>query len=156
VQHEVELAVLVGSRLRRASPDAASQAVAGYAAFLDITARDLQAAAKKAGQPWTLAKGIDTFAPCGAFAPAREVPEPDRLELALAVNGTVRQKGRTSDMIHGIGALLSHASRYMTLEAGDVLATGTPAGVGPIRAGDVLEATVGSLPPLRVQAVAVA
>lgn len=152
VHHEVELAALVTRRARSVAPADALAHVGGYAAFLDLTARDVQAAAKKAGLPWTLAKGMDTFAPCGEFAPLPP-GEPD-VELTLLVNGEVRQRGRTTDMIHGVASLVSAVSRHMTLEPGDILATGTPAGVGPLAAGDRVRAAAGPLPPLDVRVVA--
>lgn len=152
VHHEVELALLVGRRGKRLNAARALDVVAGHAVFLDLTARDVQAAAKKAGLPWTLAKGMDTFAPCGEFVAPR-AGEPD-VELRLDINGETRQRGRTTDMIHPLPRLLAEISRHMTLEEGDIIATGTPAGVGPIRPGDRLRATAGDLPPLEVRAVA--
>lgn len=151
VHFEAEMAVLVGTRARRVDRSRALDHVGGYAAFLDVTARDLQASAKKAGLPWTLAKGMDTFAPCGDFAPATSRAEPD-VEVTCHVNGALRQRGRTGDMIHGVASLLAHASRHVTLHPGDVLATGTPAGVGPLADGDRVRVVVGGLPPLSVTA----
>ncbi|MHB8585601.1 MAG: fumarylacetoacetate hydrolase family protein [Thermoplasmatota archaeon] len=153
VHFEAELAALIGSRARRIGPDAALSAVAGYAAFLDITARDLQEAAKKRGLPWSLSKGMDTFGPCGAFSPREGAVEP-RWTVECRINGTLRQNGQTKDMVHGIASLVSHASRHMTLEPGDIIATGTPAGVGPIAPGDRIEVQVGPLAPLRVSVTA--
>ncbi|HWG89590.1 MAG TPA: fumarylacetoacetate hydrolase family protein [Candidatus Thermoplasmatota archaeon] len=150
VHHEVELCVLVGATLKNATPEQALRAVKGYAVGLDMTARDLQAKAKKEGLPWTLAKGIDTFAPMGHFVPAAEVRDPAALELELKVNGETRQRASTKEMIHGVASLLAYTSRYMTLEAGDVIMTGTPAGVGPVKTGDRLVATATGLPTLEV------
>ena len=151
VHWETELAVVIGRPLARASEDEAMRAVLGYAVFLDMTARDLQAAAKKAGLPWALSKGIDTFGPISDVAPAASAPAWDKMELRLLVNGEERQRASAGAMIHGVPKLLSFASRFMTLEPGDVVATGTPAGVGPCNPGDVLEAELVGLARVRVR-----
>jgi 2-keto-4-pentenoate hydratase/2-oxohepta-3-ene-1,7-dioic acid hydratase in catechol pathway len=155
VHWETELAVVVGSALHRAASEAeAMRAVLGYAVFLDMTARDLQAEAKRNGLPWTLSKGMDTFGPISEVVPAAQAPAWDTLELELRVNGEVRQKGATRDMIHGVPKILRHVSRFMTLEPGDVIATGTPAGVAACKPGDVLEAALTGVAKLRVTVVA--
>ena len=151
VHWETELAVVLGERLRGATEDEAMRAVLGYAVFLDMTARDLQAEAKRQGLPWTLAKSIDTFGPVSEVVPASACPAWDKIELRLAVNGEVRQQGRAGDMIHAVPRLLSYVSRFITLEPGDIVATGTPAGVGACKAGDVLEASLVGLVDLRVR-----
>lgn len=150
VHHEVEISALIGTRARRVAEADALRHVQGYALALDMTARDLQAKAKKEGLPWTLAKGLDTFAPLGEFAPASAVPDPQALTFELAVNGDVRQRGNAQDMVHGVAALIAYASRFITLEPGDVLLTGTPAGVGPVQDGDRLVARAAGLPTLEV------
>ncbi|EGZ20620.1 hypothetical protein PHYSODRAFT_313206 [Phytophthora sojae] len=106
--------------------------VAGYALAIDMTARDLQAKAKKAGLPWTHAKGLDTFTPISDFIPKSAVPSPHDLNLWLKVDDELRQNGNTGDMVHKIPFLISYVSRIMTLEEGDLLITGTPEGVGPV------------------------
>jgi len=151
VHWETELAVVVGSRLSRATEEEAMRAVLGYAVFLDMTARDLQAEAKRQGLPWTLSKGIDTFGPVSEVVPAGACPSWDKIELRLVVNGETRQSGRAGEMIHAVPKLLAYISRYMTLEPGDVVATGTPAGVGACKPGDVLEASLVGLADLRVR-----
>jgi 2-keto-4-pentenoate hydratase/2-oxohepta-3-ene-1,7-dioic acid hydratase in catechol pathway len=110
--------------------------------FNDVTARDLQAAARKAGNPWTLAKGMDTFAPMSRPVPVARVRDLRDLELELRVNGEVRQKGNTGDMIFGPEELVSYISSFMTLEPGDIIATGTPEGVSPLNDGDRVEAAI--------------
>lgn len=139
VEHEGEIGIVLGARLRRASPDEARRAIGGVAAVNDVTARDLQ---KTDGQ-WTRAKGFDTFCPVG---PVAEVPagsvELEALEVVARVNGEERQRGRAGDMAFAIPELLSYISHVMTLEPGDLVATGTPAGVGPLSAGDVVEVEV--------------
>lgn len=151
VHWETELAVVVGARLKDATEEEAMRAVLGYAVFLDMTARDLQAEAKKAGMPWTLSKGMDTFGPISEVVPSGECPSWDKLGLRLLVNGDVKQDGKCADMIHAVPKLLAYVSRHMTLEPGDILATGTPAGVGSCKPGDVLEASIPGIVSLRVR-----
>jgi 2-keto-4-pentenoate hydratase/2-oxohepta-3-ene-1,7-dioic acid hydratase in catechol pathway len=150
VHHEVELVVVIGKRGKDIPEAEAMGYVAGYAVGLDMTARDLQAEAKKSGAPWTVAKGFDTFAPLGPIAPAAALPDPQHTTIQLRINGAVRQDGRTADMIFSIPRLITHCSQIFTLLPGDLLYTGTPEGVGPVHEGDHLEATVAGLPPLSV------
>ena len=136
VEYEGEIGVVIGRRLHRASEDEARAAVSGIAAANDVTARDLQ---KSDGQ-WTRAKGFDTFC---AVGPIGAVPDSlSTLAILCRVNGTVRQEGRASEMVFGIPALLSYISGIMTLEAGDLVLTGTPEGVGTLLPGDVVEVEV--------------
>ncbi|HET8945416.1 MAG TPA: fumarylacetoacetate hydrolase family protein, partial [Candidatus Polarisedimenticolia bacterium] len=130
VDHEGELAAIIGTPLRRVDPDRALAGVLGYACLNDVTARDLQ----KKDVQFTRAKGFDTFCPLGPVV----VPglDPARLRIETLVNGTRRQAAATDQMIFDVGVLLSYISRVMTLEPGDVVATGTPEGVGPLAAGD--------------------
>ena len=144
VEHEGEIAVVIGSRARHVSPERALEHVAGYAPLNDVTARDLQ---KTDGQ-WTRAKGFDTFCPLGEIAPAGDL-DPQSLEIVCRVNGEVRQHGRATEMAFPIPELIAYISRVMTLEVGDVIATGTPAGVGPLRAGDAVEVEIPGLATLR-------
>jgi 2-keto-4-pentenoate hydratase/2-oxohepta-3-ene-1,7-dioic acid hydratase in catechol pathway len=133
VDHEAELAVVIGQRLRRATEAEAASAVFGLTAAGDITARDLQ---KKDGQ-WTRAKGMDTFCPVGPVVVSGLAW--DALGVRCRVNGALRQDGSTRDLFFSIPTLLSYASQSMTLEPGDLVLTGTPAGVGPLVDGDALE-----------------
>jgi len=142
VEEECELAVVIGKEGRDVPRDRAMTLVLGYAVFLDITARDLQARAREAGLPWTAAKGFDTFGPISPITPAKDVGDPHGLAIRLEVNGEPAQVGNTREMVHKVPDLIAHASRIMTLERGDVLATGTPAGVREIRDGDVLSGTI--------------
>lgn len=151
VHHEVELVALIGKGGRDIAEEDALGHVAGYAVGLDMTARDIQAEAKKKGHPWSVAKGFDTFAPLGAFARASAIADPQALTISLQVNGEVRQEGRTMDMMFSVAHLMAYCSSIFTLEPGDLLYTGTPEGVGPVREGDQLEARVEGLPPLRVR-----
>lgn len=136
VEHEAEIGVVIGRRLRRASEEEAEGAIGGFTCVNDVTARDLQ---KVDGQ-WARAKGFDTFCPTGP----KIVTGLDwrRLEVIGRVNGKVRQRGATTQMLFSIPALLSYISGIMTLEAGDLIATGTPAGVGPLAPGDIVEVEI--------------
>lgn len=140
---EAELAVVMGARLAGAEPEDAERAVAGYTCLNDVSARDLQ---RKDGQ-WTRAKGYDTFCPLGPWiAPGLST---SALRVSCRVNGETRQQASTSDMIFPVAHLVSFISRVMTLEPGDVIATGTPAGVAPIEPGDVVEVEIEGIGVLR-------
>ncbi|WCJ23462.1 Acylpyruvase FAHD1 mitochondrial [Euphorbia peplus] len=145
LHHEVELAVIIARKARDVPQDTAMDYVGGYALALDMTAREIQAAAKSAGLPWTVAKGQDTFTPISSVLPVSSVPDPDNLELWLKVDGEIRQKGTTKDMIFRIPYLISHISTIMTLYEGDVILTGTPEGVGPVKAGQKITAGITDL-----------
>ncbi len=139
VEFEGEIAVVVGRRLRRAGRDEAAAAVLGVTAACDVTARDLQ----NSDVVWARAKGFDTFCPLG---PAVAVaPDLDDLEVVTRVNGAERQRGHVRDMAWGLAELLAYASQIMTLEPGDLLLSGTPAGVGPLADGDEVEVEVGGV-----------
>ncbi|KAI9219594.1 hypothetical protein BC828DRAFT_385761 [Blastocladiella britannica] len=142
VHHEVELGVVIGKRASRVTEAAAMAHVQGYTLAIDLTARDLQDAAKKAGHPWSVAKGFDDFTPTTDMIPALAVRDPHNLRLWLKVNGAMRQDGTTQDFIFGIPRLISHISQIMTLEEGDVILTGTPKGVASIKPGDKVECAV--------------
>jgi len=133
VEFEAEIGVVIGRRLRHAGEDEAERGIGGFTCVNDVTCRDLQ---KLDGQ-WSRAKGFDTFCPVGP----RVVPGLDwrTLELRCRVNGTERQYARATDMHFSIPFLVSFLSGIMTLEPGDLIATGTPAGTGPLRDGDVVE-----------------
>ncbi len=136
VEFEGEIGVVIGSRLVDASEAEAIAAIAGIVAVNDVTARDLQ---KSDGQ-WTRAKGFDSFCPVGEMGP---VPHDlQTLEVVTRVNDAERQRGRASEMAFAIPMLLSYISQIMTLESGDLVATGTPAGVGPLAPGDRVEIEV--------------
>lgn len=149
VEVETELAVIVGRDGRDIGENPSMSHVAGYAVFFDITARDLQTKARQEGSPWTESKGFDTFAPMSRAVRLSRVRDPHRLPIQLRVNGVLRQDSNTSRMIFRIPRLLSAVSRIMTLERGDIIATGTPAGVWPILPGDILEANISGVGSLR-------
>lgn len=141
VHHEVELAVRIGKVARRIEAARAAAHIDALTVANDLTARDLQEAAKKAGTPWAQAKGYDTFLPLGAWAPVTG-HDLQGLRLRLTVDGAVRQEGTTHDMTWPVADLLARASQWTTLAPGDVLLTGTPEGVGPLAAGNTVEAEV--------------
>lgn len=153
VHHEVELAVVIGQDGRHIAQERAYEHVLGYAILLDITARDLQAGLKKSGLPWVYAKGWDSFAPISPVTPRERVADPHALGIRLRVSGELRQDSNTSYMIHGVPGLIAYISTFMTLQRGDVIATGTPEGVGPLRPGDTTEAEIDGLGVLRNQVV---
>jgi 2-keto-4-pentenoate hydratase/2-oxohepta-3-ene-1,7-dioic acid hydratase in catechol pathway len=149
VDYEAELAVVIGKTARHVPEDKAFDYVLGYACFNDVTARDLQ---KKDGQ-FTRAKGFDTFAALGPWIET-EIADPDNLTVESYLNGERKQHSNTSNMVFGVAALISFISRIMTLLPGDVIATGTPSGIGPMRLGDVVEIRVEKIGTLRNQIVA--
>ena len=138
VHHEIELGVVIGSTLRNVSEGDALKTVSQYLLALDMTCRDLQMAAKKAGAPWSLSKGLDTFCPVGDLIPASKVQDPSSLRLKLYVDDMLRQDGSTADMVFKIPKLISYLSSVMTLEEGDLILTGTPEGVGRVSANQKL------------------
>ena len=148
VEFEGEIGVVIGSRLRHADEGEARRAVRGIVALNDVTARDLQ---RTDGQ-WTRAKGFDTFCPVGPEAPAPG--DLDALTVVTRVNGSERQRGSASEMAFGIPTILAYVSRIMTLEPGDLIATGTPAGVGPLAPGDEVEVEIVGLSVVRNPVVA--
>jgi 2-keto-4-pentenoate hydratase/2-oxohepta-3-ene-1,7-dioic acid hydratase in catechol pathway len=130
VDYEAELAVVIGRRARNVAVEQALDHVLGYSCLNDVSARDLQVSD---GQ-WTRAKSLDTFCPMGPWlVSADEVPDPDGLRLRCRVNGDVRQDASTGQLIHGVAELIAYCSQSFTLEPGDVIATGTPGGVGAFR-----------------------
>lgn len=154
VHHEVELVAVVGRRGRDVPVERALDHVRGYAVGIDLTLRDLQSAAKKAGEPWCLSKGFDGSAPIGEVVPREGVGDGSGLAIALSVNGEIRQSGNTGAMLRGVAELVAFASRRITLEPGDLIFTGTPAGVGPLAPGDRVEATIERVGTLVLDVVA--
>jgi 2-keto-4-pentenoate hydratase/2-oxohepta-3-ene-1,7-dioic acid hydratase in catechol pathway len=140
VDYEGELALVVGRRVRHLKPEDWRSAIRGYTLANDVTARDLQAK----DDQWTRAKGFDTFCPVGPIV-SDELDPASGLTLETRVNGQLRQRGSTLDFIFPIPALLAHITAIMTLEPGDLILTGTPSGVGPLKAGDCVEITTPGL-----------
>ncbi len=155
VHHEVELAVVIARRGVRVPAEHALDLVGGYTVLNDVTARDLQREDIQRRRPFDRAKSFDTFCPMGpVVVTPRSLPDPDRVRVRLRVNGRVRQDASTADMILSVPRIIEYVSRYMSLEPGDVIATGTPAGVGPLVPGDVVEAEVEGVGVLRNPVVA--
>jgi 2-keto-4-pentenoate hydratase/2-oxohepta-3-ene-1,7-dioic acid hydratase in catechol pathway len=148
VDYEAELAVVMGRPAHRVPEDKALDFVLGFTAFNDVTARDLQ---KKDGQ-FTRSKSFDTFAPLGPWIET-EIADPDNLEVAAYLNGERRQHSNTGNMVFGVRRLVSFISHIMTLIPGDVIATGTPSGIGPMMAGDTVEIRVEGIGTLRNRVV---
>jgi len=140
LHHEVELAIVIGKAGRSIDESkVVEEYIGGYALALDMTDREAQGKAKKAGLPWALAKGFDTACPISEFIDKSLVADPQKVGLWLKVNGQLRQQASTADMIFTIPYLISWISGFISLEPGDLVLTGTPAGVGPVRPGDVIE-----------------
>lgn len=142
VHHEVELVVAIGRGGKNIPIETALEHVAGYAIGMDMTARDIQTSLKSKSHPWELAKGLDTFAPIGNFVPAASITDPSALRIELRVNGDLRQSGTTADLLNPIPNLIAFLSTYFTLHPGDLIFTGTPAGVSAVKDGDVLHASL--------------
>jgi len=145
LQHEVEFGVIVGRRATKIDQSKAWDYVGGYALALDMTARDFQDEAKKQGHPWLMAKGFDTSCPVSDYIPKDRIPDPHNIDIWLKVNGQVKQKGNTKDMIFDIPTMLAHATQFVTMEPGDLLLTGTPSGVTTLKPGDEIECGLGNI-----------
>ncbi|MFC2089181.1 fumarylacetoacetate hydrolase family protein [Bacteroidota bacterium] len=140
VHHELELVIRI-QRLGRSIPEKfANRYYSEVALGVDFTARDLQAEMKKKGLPWEIAKGFDYSAPVSEFLPVDELGNINALDFHLDINGTRVQQGSSKDMIFNFDRIISYVSRFMTLKTGDLIFTGTPAGVGPVKINDHLEA----------------
>lgn len=151
--YEAELAVLIGEDGKDIPEAEALNYVAGYGVAIDMTLRDVQDSLKKKGLPWEIAKGFDTSCPLSDFVPAATVADPQNLTIRLTVNGVERQNGSTGLMINPVAGIISYLSGIFTLEEGDVILTGTPAGVDRVVAGDRLEAEVAGVARIAVQVV---
>lgn len=148
--HEVELALLIGRTCKGISSAEALSAVAGYGVAIDLTLRDVQSELKSKGLPWEVAKAFDTACPLSDFVPAETVGDPQDLAIVLKVNGEVRQEATTALMLRPIPQLIAEISAIFTLEPGDVILTGTPAGVSRLRSGDRVTATISEVGSLNV------
>ena len=148
LHHEMELVVALGSGGAGTATEHALTHVWGYAAGLDMTRRDLQAEAKKAGRPWDMGKGFDASAPIGELMPAGGF-DPTQGAIELRVNGVLRQSGDLSQLIWSVAETIAILSTYVTLAAGDLIFTGTPAGVAAVRRGDLMEGSVAGVGTVR-------
>ena len=136
--HETEIAVLIGQTISKISVDEVPQAIAGYGLALDLTLRDLQNQLKKQGYPWEVAKAFDGACPLSPFIKPEQFKDINQTEFSLTVNGQSRQHGFTQDMITPVYELIAYISQIFTLQAGDIVLTGTPEGVAALQRGDKL------------------
>jgi fumarylpyruvate hydrolase len=150
LHHEIEMIVAIAKGGADIPVDKALDHVFGYGVGLDMTRRDLQGEAKKMGRPWEMGKAFDNSAPCTGLKTVAMVGHPSKGAIWLKVNGEVRQKGDLAEMIWNVPETISYLSRLITLRAGDLIMSGTPAGVGPVRAGDRLEGHVEGVGDLTV------
>lgn len=153
VHHEIELVAALKSGGRDIAEADALSHVYGYGVALDMTRRDLQAEAKKMGRPWDVAKGFDHSAPCTPLVPAGRTGHPAKGRVWLKVNGTMRQEADLSDLIWSIPEMIVSLSRLFALKAGDLILTGTPAGVAAVKRGDTLEGGVDGIATLSTKVV---
>jgi len=144
-QHEIELVVAIGRGGARITLASALDHVAGYAVGLDMTRRDRQRDARALGQPWEVGKSFDYSAPCGPIHPASRIGHITSGAITLAVNGTVRQRGDIGHMIWNVAEIVANLSQHYTLASGDLIFTGTPAGVGPLVPGDRMVGAIDGL-----------
>ena len=143
IHYEVELVLKISKVGKCIQKEFANTYYNEIGIGIDFTARDIQDAAKQKGLPWAIAKGFDHSAPIGRFLPATAFPDHRNIDFSLTLNGTTVQKGNSGLMIHDFNAIISAISQFMTLRTGDLIFTGTPAGVGPVKTSDRLEAFIG-------------
>ena len=153
VHHEIELVVALASGGTDIAVEEALSHVYGYAVGIDMTRRDLQAVAKKAGRPWEVGKAFEHAAPCSAIAPAAAIGHPGRGAIALEVNGEERQCGDLAQLIWKVPEIISYLSGLFSLAGGDLVFTGTPSGVGPVTRGDRLHGRVAGVGEIEVEVV---
>lgn len=149
--HEMELAVLIGAPAFRVAAADAPKAILGYCAALDMTRRDLQGIAKDKRRPWDIGKDFENSAVFAAASRAGDVGALEGLPIRLSVNGGIRQDAVLGDMVHSVPEVIADLSKYYHLAPGDVILTGTPAGVGPVVAGDLLDGEIGGLAPVALR-----
>ena len=150
LHHEIELVVAIGKGGANIDRGAALEHVWGYGVGIDLTRRDLQDEAKKAARPWDWSKGFDRSAPCGALVPTQKSGHPETGRIWLAVNGAVRQDGDLAELIWPIADIVSICSTAVELKPGDLIFTGTPAGVGPLKPGDTVTGGVDGIGSIEI------
>lgn len=153
VHHEMELVVAIGKGGTNIPAAKALDHVYGYAVGLDMTRRDLQGEAKKLGRPWDTGKAFDHSAPCSAVVPAAKIGHPAKGRISLKVNGEIRQDGDLSQLIWNIPDTIAYLSTLFALAPGDLIYSGTPAGVGPVKKGDTLEGSVEGVGTIKIKVV---
>ncbi len=154
LHHEVELVVAIGVGGKNIAAENASAHIFGYAVGLDMTRRDLQNDMKKQGRPWCIGKGFDHSAPIGPITPAPDAPAVHTANISLQVNGTLRQQSQISRLIWNVAETIAELSSAWALQPGDLIYTGTPAGVAAVQAGDTLTASIDGLTPISLTVVA--
>lgn len=143
VDHEVELAFIISQMCKNIQVDHTHKYIEGYTVFLDITARKMQIRDRNINLPWYRSKNFDSFGPIGPrITPYSEIEDPHNLNIQLKINGEIRQQSNTKHMLFKIPEILAYLSKFVTLVSGDIVATGTPSGVGSIQPGDVIEASI--------------
>jgi len=150
LHHEIEMIVAIGKGGADIPVEKALDHVFGYGVGLDMTRRDLQTGAKKMGRPWEMGKAFDNSAPCTALKPVTMIGHPAKGAIWLKVNGEIKQKGDLAEMIWNVPETISYLSKLITLQPGDLIMSGTPAGVGPVQRGDKLEGHVDGVGDLTV------
>lgn len=150
LHHEVEMVVALQHGGSDIPLEQAEDHIYGYAVGIDLTRRDLQRTAKELSRPWDAAKAFDQSAPCSAVCPVAETGHPDRGEISLSINGDSRQRGDIAAMIWKVPEIISHLSTLFELKPGDLIFSGTPAGVGPIHPGDRLQASLAGIGSLEI------
>ena len=151
VHFEIELVVALGKGGANIEATKALDHVYGYAVGIDMTRRDLQGEAKKLGRPWEVGKAFEKSAPCSAIVPVSKIGHPSKGAIWLTVNGETRQRGDLSQLIWSVPESIAHLSSFFTLAPGDLLFTGTPAGVGAIKRGDVLKGGVDGIGKIEIR-----
>ena len=153
LHHEIELVVAIGKGGADIARENAHAHIFGYAVGVDLTRRDIQAEAKKMGRPWDMAKGFDQSAPCSAITITTQTGHPDAGRIWLSINGQDRQNGDLAHMIWPVADIIAILSQYVALRPGDLIFTGTPAGVGPVERGDTISGGVDGVGTLSVKIV---
>ena len=153
VHHELEMVVALKSGGTNISLEKASGHIYGYAVGLDMTRRDLQGIAKKMGRPWEIGKAFEKSAPIGVLSKIEETGKLDEGKIVLKLNGETKQEGNLNMMIWKVSEIISHLSQFYDIAAGDIIMTGTPAGVGPVQKGDKLEGVIEKLDSLKVDVI---
>lgn len=151
LHHEIELVVALARGARGIAVEAALDCIYGYAVGLDLTRRDLQAESRKQGKPWDTAKAFDHSAPLSAIVPAARIGHPARGRIELSVNGALRQQGDLADMIWNVPEIIAELSTLFELAPGDLIFTGTPAGVGPLVPGDTVHGSIAGVGELQIR-----
>ena len=154
VDHEVELALILSKKCKKISHENAFDYIQGYSIFLDITARKMQIYDRNKNLPWYRSKNFDTFSVIGPhIVPQNKIEDPHNLDIELQINEKVKQSSNTKLMIFKISRIMEYISSFLTLDRGDIVATGTPSGVGPIKLGDIVEASIEKIGRIRHEVI---